>query len=239
MATSPGLVAVMLALGLGLRHAVEPDHLAAVSNLVASDVEPGRRPFRAARRSILWGLWWGAGHTLALLAVGVALFALRAVLPGRVDDIFELTVAATLLVLGARSLRRAAALGRSGPTHAHRHGGAEHAHAGPSDHVHVAGFTLARAPLVVGMLHGLAGSGALAATAMAAMPSLGSSVGWILLFGAGATFGMALAAGLGGGALAALARGRVAQRGLIAAAGLLSLALGVEKGWPLLVRLLS
>jgi high-affinity nickel-transport protein len=237
LAALSGITGGLLALSLGVGHAVEPDHLAAVSTLVADLRGAGRR----VRRAALLGLSWGAGHTLAILAVGLALGGLRATIPGRLDDLFELVVAGTLLVLGGRAIVRAVRAGRSGPAHLHTHGagGVHHVHSGPSDHVHLGRVTLARQPLVVGLLHGLAGSGALAASAFAAIPNHAASFAFLLLFGAGATIGMAGAAALGGLLSARLAAGRRASIALVAVAGVLSLALGAVKGWPLALRLLS
>src|SRR3954452_12747153 len=94
---------------LGMRHALEPDHLAAVSTLVSHE----RSGFRAA-----WlGVCWGVGHTLALVVVAAALVALRAEMPAAVANLFELLVAAMLIALGLRAIVMAARQAR-----AHRHG---------------------------------------------------------------------------------------------------------------------
>src|SRR5438874_6601892 len=69
---------------LGMRHALEPDHLAAVSTLVADE--------RKSTRALLLGVCWGVGHTIALVAVGVVLIVLRAQLSARLTDLFELGV---------------------------------------------------------------------------------------------------------------------------------------------------
>ncbi len=217
------LTGSLLALALGVRHSMEPDHLAAVSTIVAE---------RRGRRAAAQGAAWGLGHTLALLAIGGVLLLARRGLPERIDDALECVVALTLLYLGARAIGRAVDRG-GGPVHAHAHGGTSHQHAGPSDHVHLAGWTLARRPLVVGLLHGLAGSGALTALAM---PSLGSGMWFLFCFGLGAMAGMALLCGLAG---LALGRLRGSARWLLGGAGMLSLILGLIKGWPLTLRLLG
>jgi hypothetical protein len=200
------LTAGLLALTLGMRHAVEPDHLAAVSTLVA---EQG-----GGRRAALLGAWWGVGHTLALLALGGLLLAVRVHISGRLDDLFELAVAGTLLVLGARALRRA-----------HRAEAPHHQHRGR--------------PLVVGVVHGLAGTGALTALVLGSMPSVGSGLWFMTWFGLGAIVGMALLAGLAGLAVRRLTLSPRAQARLGVAAGALSLGFGLVKGWPLAVRLLG
>ena len=216
----------LLALALGLRHAVEPDHLAAMSTLVAG----GR-----GKRALRLGAAWGLGHSLSLLVVGVTLASIRARAPGRFDDVFELAVAILLLGLGARSLMRAFTVGAA---HAHDHAH-DHDHDGAPAHVHLGPLTVARAPLLVGVMHGLAGSGALTVSAMASMPSVGASIWFLACFGLGAMAGMSLITGLGGIAVEKLARAPKAASALLVLAGTLSLALAVQRGWPLAQRLFA
>src|SRR5213594_2970714 len=85
---------------LGMRHALEPDHLAAVSTLIARE--------RSGYRAALLGVWWGLGHTLSLLLVGAALVILRAEMPASVSDVFEFLVALMLITLGLRAVYLAA-----------------------------------------------------------------------------------------------------------------------------------
>src|SRR5580765_6195802 len=114
---------------LGMRHALEPDHLAAVSTMVTDE----RSSYRAA-----WlGACWGLGHTLALVAVGAVLVVLRAEMPARVADVFELFVAFMLIALGVRAIYQAAMQGNAGPVHAHHHGRMVHAHHTGAAHVHI------------------------------------------------------------------------------------------------------
>jgi hypothetical protein len=225
----------LFALALGVRHAVEPDHLAAVSSLVAE----GSLAPRSARGAALLGAWWGLGHTLSLFVLGGALFALRTQVSTRLDDAFELAVAATLLFLGARAINRARTTGTRGAAHDHHHGAHHHLHSGPQAHVHVGRLTLASRPLFVGLVHGIAGSGALAALAMASMPSLGAGLWFLAWFGLGAAMGMALLAGLAGLALHRAVGSTRGHAVLVGAAGALSLVFGLVKGWPLAVRILS
>lgn len=216
----------LLGVVLGMRHALEPDHLTAVSALVTEE--------RGARRGALLGVAWGAGHTLALLAVGVALALLEAEMPARLAVAFELGVSAMLVALGARNLARAWRLGREGPVRRHAHGGRAHAHAGGLPHVHLGSVALARRPLLIGVVHGLAGSGSLTALVLAGLPSTGARLLYIGLFGLGSAAGMALLSGLAGWPLARLAREPRAARGVLWATGLLSAGLGVLSGARLL-----
>jgi ABC-type nickel/cobalt efflux system permease component RcnA len=219
----------LLGVLFGMRHACEPDHLAAISTLVAEE--------RSARRGLLLGLFWGLGHTAALLAVAVALTLLRAGLPAKVADVFELGVALMLLALGARALARAE--GSAGPRKLHAHGGTRHEHEASAGHVHLGRWTLAGRPLVVGIVHGLAGSGALTAVALASLPSSGARLAYVALFGFGSILGMAALSGLVGWPLAHFGRRPAAARALAASTGLFSIGLGVFWGWPLAARILA
>jgi hypothetical protein len=223
------LTGCLLGLWLGARHALDPDHLAALSTLVADE----RRPRTAA----LLGTVWGLGHTLALFAVGALLLGLRTEMSSSTAAAAELAVAAMLVLLGARNIARALSARGRGHAGRHRHGGLEHSHGGPVDHVHVGGWTLARRPLLIGLVHGLAGSGGLTALAMAGMPTPGSALLFVAIFGAGSIAGMALISGLAGLSMDRLLRGERAQTILIGSTGALSLIVGIVWGWPMAAQL--
>jgi hypothetical protein len=215
------LLGLLWGLAQGMRHALEPDHLAAVSTLVAER--------RTARSAASYAAAWGLGHALVLLAFGGALLVVQAHLPVRVAAIFELAVAVMLVVLGVRALRRAIVHGGGEPVE-HVHGHGAHSHAGPADHVHVHGFTLARRPLIVGCIHGLAGSGALAALVMPQMKSVALGLLYMTVYGGGAALGMAMLAGVVGLPLARLVRTRRGVPLLLGTTGALSLLLGIVWG---------
>ncbi|HTE49887.1 MAG TPA: hypothetical protein VK698_03375 [Kofleriaceae bacterium] len=219
----------LVGLLLGMRHALEPDHLAAISTLVSD------RPSRL--RGVFLGASWGVGHTASLLLVGMVLAVFDARMPDRLAIVFELAVAVMLIGLGLRAIRRAFVEGRSGVLGAHDHGDHRHVHGGPADHVHVAGWTLATRPLLIGLVHGLAGSGALTALVVAELPDAASRLTYILLFGLGSVVGMASLSGLIGWPLASLSRNRRALRILSGATGLLSAVVGVLWGLPLVLEL--
>src|SRR4051794_18908361 len=106
---------------LGMRHALEPDHLVAVSTLVSQE----RNGYKAA-----WlGMCWGIGHTLALVIVAAALIALRAEMPARVGTAFELLVAVMLIALGVRAIATAVRQGAFAGRHQHSHRLLVHSHA--------------------------------------------------------------------------------------------------------------
>jgi len=212
---------------LGMRHALEPDHLAAVTTMVADE----RRGVRAA-----WlGACWGVGHTLTLIVAGAVLVVLRAEMPASVANAFELLVATMLVGLGVRAIYLAARDGRNGPTRVHRHLLITHAHPGVSAHVHVGRWTLARRPLIVGAVHGLAGSGALTALVLATLPSTAARLTYIALFGVGSTIGMAALSGALGWPLARLTEHRTLSRAVSVSVGCFSMLLGVWWGYRVLV----
>ena len=214
---------------LGMRHALEPDHLAAVSTLVSGE--------RSGYKAALLGVCWGIGHTCALVFVGIAVVGLRAELPARLSDIFELGVAFMLVGLGLRAIYIAARHGSDGPMHAHQHGGIVHRHAAVPAHVHLGPWTLARRPLIVGAVHGLAGSGALTALVLTTLPSTAARLSYLALFGLGSTIGMAALSGLLGWPIARLGAHRAVARGVSLFVGTLSTMLGVAWGYPLLARI--
>lgn len=213
------LVASVLGLLQGVRHALEPDHLAAVSTLAHE--RPG------ARGGFWLGASWGVGHTLSLVLVGGTLAALGARLPERWSAGFELVVGLMLVGLGLRAIVHAAREGREGAHHLHAHGDVLHAHAAPEAHVHAGRWTLSSRPLVIGVVHGLAGSGALSALVIAELPDTASRLGFIALFGCGSVLGMAVLTALVGTPLARLRQaGRWAAR-VMGLVGVLSVGLGL------------
>jgi ABC-type nickel/cobalt efflux system permease component RcnA len=180
---------LLLGLLLGMRHALDADHLAAVATLVTRS--------RSVGQTLLQGVAWGAGHTLTLLLFGGAVLVLGLVLPEPAALALELAVGVMLVVLGAELLYR---LWRGRVHfHAHRHadGAAHfhaHAHAGeslhdPDRHEHDHGFPL-RA-LLVGMVHGMAGSAALILLSLETLRTPAWGLVYIALFGLGSIAGMA------------------------------------------------
>ncbi|HUS28980.1 MAG TPA: hypothetical protein VMZ53_10725 [Kofleriaceae bacterium] len=225
-------LAIILGLLVGARHAFEPDHLAAISTLVTSPRSP-RSASISTRSGLFLGLLWGLGHTIALLGVGVALVLAGGLLPTRIGNAFELAVAGMLVILGARAIVRGVR-NKEGRTGVHHHGGVAHAHAGAHDHVHLGDRAYAWRPLTIGIVHGLAGSGALTALAFAELPTTSARIIYMLLFGIGSVAGMTLATGVTGTVLARLSRGDNAQRVLAIATGSVSCICGVLWALPLL-----
>jgi high-affinity nickel-transport protein len=207
------LAVTVLGFFLGMRHAADPDHVIAVTTIVSRHGSP----LRAAVVGVLWGI----GHTCTILVVGAGIVLLGWVIPPRVGLSLELAVGVMLIGLGLVNLRavvreaRAAAARREHSAevvhaHAHAHGDYVHTHLhghGPDQHPHGPEDTpLARLdrmlgglrpyevlrPLIVGVVHGLAGSAAVALLVLTAIGSGGWAVAYLLLFGLGTVVGMML-----------------------------------------------
>ena len=232
---------------LGMRHATDADHVIAVSTIVTRA--------RGTRSAAMIGAVWGVGHTLTILIVGAGIILLGWVIPARVGLSLELSVGIMLIILGFMNLRGILTRLPAGPathSHAHSHGDYVHTHAhghDPESHSHNAdqtpvawldghlgrlgAYQLVR-PLVVGVVHGLAGSAAVALLVLATIPSPAWAIAYLLVFGLGTVAGMMLIT-----ALIALptayAAGRQAawQRGLRLASGLVSLGFGLFLAWQI------
>jgi high-affinity nickel permease len=165
--TVDALVALAIAAALGLRHASDPDHLVAVTSLVAAD---GGDTRGAARL----GFWWGVGHAGTLLVVGLPLIFLKSSLPEWLEAGAERAVGVVILLLALRVIVKWLRGDYRVERHAHEddqpHGSAQrHLQRGPT-HRHLR----VRSPhqaLSIGMLHGLAGTGAVVLLLIAALPS--------------------------------------------------------------------
>jgi sulfite exporter TauE/SafE len=210
---------------LGLKHAVEADHLAAVSAIVSER--------KSLWSSSLVGGLWGIGHTLALLVAGVAVIMFHFEIGERTERALEFTVGLMLVALGANALRKLARGGRL-HLHVHRHGGREHIHPHvhdgapePDPHTHH-GLRLGPRPLFVGLIHGLAGSGALTLLVLSTISSPAVGLLYLAVFGVGSAGGMMLMSALFGLPVyltaARFTRAHLAVRGL---SGLFSLGLGL------------
>ena len=185
---TPSILAV-LAIGglLGLRHAFEPDHLAAVSTLATRP--GGRRLWSAGRLGLIWGL----GHTVTVGAVALLIIALGVRLPAGLWPAAELVVAGLLILLGTLVIWRYVR-GRW-HMHAHAHAAAAphfhlHSHAADPSHGHTHAVVDGRRSLGFGIAHGLAGSGAIAALLVAAVPDTVSRLFYFAAFSAGTIVGM-------------------------------------------------
>jgi high-affinity nickel-transport protein len=211
------LTAALLGFVLGLRHASDPDHVIAVSAIVARH----RRAFLAS-----WiGVAWGLGHAATVLAAGALLIALDVAVSDSVAASLEGAVGVVLVALGVGNLRTA----RNGALHAHDEAEAFDAEGGTAR-------AMIRA-FGVGLVHGLAGSAAVALLALAAMPTPAAAFAYLAVFGLGTIGGM-LAISLGVGApLAWVGTTPRARRWIVAGSGALSMGFGAWIVWETVSRL--
>jgi len=215
------LVVLLLAFALGLRHASDPDHLVAVSTLVADTRG------RAARAAARLGAAWGLGHATTLLAFGLPVLFVRSYLPRVVEQSAEALIGVIIIVLSVRLLVR----WRRGAyhVHLHAHDGHRHvhvhSHARERDHAHGHAVRTPAQAFAIGLVHGTAGSAGVAVLLIAAIPSTTLACVALLVLVAGCTVSMTLLSAAVGGALnAATARRRLARA--IPALGSLALAFG-------------
>ena len=181
-------VVVLVAFLLGLRHASDPDHLVAVSTLVAGTRE------RATRAAARLGAAWGAGHATTLLLFGLPMLVLRSYLPAVVEAAAETLIGAVIVVLAVRLLVR----WRRGAFHAHvhEHAGSRHAHlhshAAAPGHRHAHVLRSPAQAFAIGLVHGTAGSGAVAVLIVVAVPGRALAMLALLVLAAGTALSMTM-----------------------------------------------
>jgi high-affinity nickel permease len=241
----------ILAVGffLGMRHATDPDHVIAVTTIVTNQ--------RDKARAALIGAFWGMGHTVTIFVVGAAIILFDLVIPVRVGLSMELSVAVMLIILGvvnvvgflrARPDVTPAADGAIDRekiihSHPHSHGGIIHTHshlhhgeAGATERVSLGWLDRAFGrvgvyqylrPFIIGVVHGLAGSAAVALLVLPTIRNVRWAVAYLLIFGVGTIAGMMLITMSIASAFALMGKGRqkFSQR-LALASGLLSLGFG-------------
>lgn len=247
----------IIALGffLGMRHAVDPDHVIAVSTIVS------RQPSLARSAGI--GMFWGIGHTLTIFLVGAAIILFNLVIPPRIGLSMELSVGIMLILLGAmnvagflRSMPASASLPAPPSVihaHPHSHGDYVHIHPhghSPESHPHQPEQTpLARLdrifgklgvyqslrPLVVGIVHGLAGSAAVALLVLTTIRNTRWALAYLLVFGMGTIAGMMLITLSLASTLRFVGKGPAFSRRLALASGVLSLAFGLVVAYQICV----
>jgi high-affinity nickel-transport protein len=243
----------IIALGffLGMRHATDPDHVIAVSTIVSRQ--------RGILKGALMGAFWGLGHTLTIFIVGAAIIWFQIVIPARVGLSMELSVGLMLIVLGAFNV---VSFTRSIPStadssegfvhsHPHRHGGFVHSHShghNPERHSHddfatkkldscaarIAGYKQIR-PLLIGIVHGLAGSAAVALLVLVTIHDPRWAIAYLLVFGLGTIAGMVIITAAMSSAFRLVKTQQVFRR-LTLASGVLSLAFGVIVAYQICFR---
>jgi ABC-type nickel/cobalt efflux system permease component RcnA len=247
--TITSLPIIVLGLLLGMRHATDPDHVIAVATIVARQ--------RTAWGAALIGSLWGIGHTVTITIVGAVIIIFEVVIPPRLGLAMEFSVALMLVLLGTLSLTGLLGRVTQGLTpaptpdrgvHDHPHGHDDYVHAHPHGHAPDAhghaesGTPLSRLdrlfggigvyqavrPLIVGLVHGLAGSAAVALLVLATIRDPLWAVAYLLLFGVGTIVGMMLVtAAIGLPFVFTAGRSVKIHRYLGLASGVLSLAFGL------------
>jgi hypothetical protein len=248
-ANAAPLAIALLGLVLGMRHATDPDHVIAVTTILSRE----HRLTAATRIGVIWGL----GHTLTVLLVGAAIIIFKIAIPARLGLAMEFAVAIVLILLGvgsAAGLVRNATARLRGDTsrdvglivhaHAHTHGGATHAH----PHVHASRHEVAhedhriavdalptfatRRPLLssfaVGLVHGLAGSAAIALLVLSAIPQPLWATLYLAIFCVGTIIGMGLiTTAIATPFMLASRRASWIRQSLVTGSGLLSFGFGL------------
>lgn len=214
---------LLLGFVIGLRHALEADHVAAVAVLTTRA--------RSFSQAVPVGVMWGLGHTLTLFVFAGLVMASGNLVPENVAGWLEAAVGVMLVLLGGDVIRRL--IRDRVHFHAHTHAGENshfHAHSHKTrqthSHDHVRGLSL-RA-LLVGMMHGMAGSAALVLLTAQSVGGPGAGLLYIAVFGVGSIFGMAVLSAVIAVPLRYTATSMTwAYSGLSAVMGLFSVGLGV------------
>ncbi|HTC42573.1 MAG TPA: hypothetical protein VK703_13425 [Candidatus Acidoferrales bacterium] len=244
-----GFAILVIGFFLGMRHATDPDHVIAVSTIVSRE--------RSLAKAGLIGALWGLGHTITIVLVGAAIILFNVVIPTRIGLTMEFTVGLMLILLGILNLsgvtkwlseKFSSAHPRLTGEHAHVHEHESHLHyhwhshapaqehhgdslpvpkwtANPVSHL---GWFHSLRPLFVGIVHGLAGSAAVALLVLSTIHNPRWGVFYLLVFGVGTIAGMMLiTAAMALPFTYASARFAWLNRGLIVGSGVLSLCFGL------------
>jgi high-affinity nickel-transport protein len=247
---------VLIGFFLGMRHATDPDHVIAVTTIVTQQ--------RKLSRAALIGAFWGVGHTLTIFVVGAAIIFFNLVIPARLGLSMELAVGVMLVILGVANIASflkavpgQAEAERGAPivhNHSHSHGNLEHTH----PHVHFAGshshqvrsaslsgldgsmgrFAIYQQlrPLLIGIVHGLAGSAAVALLVLSTIRNPNWAVAYLLVFGIGTIAGMmVITMGIAGTLNAVGNRYSKLARHMGLASGVISLAFGLVVAYQICV----
>ena len=168
----------------GVRHAFDADHVAAVSTFAAKN--------NSIRESSLLGMFWGFGHTISLLLIGLIILLLKITIPKNVSLSLEFVVGVMLVVLGINTIL---AINKNKiHLHKHKHGQEEHIHfhSHKTTKKHYHEHLPFHQSLFVGLIHGLAGSAALSLLVLTTIKSIWIGMAYILVFGIGSIIGMML-----------------------------------------------
>jgi len=209
---------------IGIKHALEPDHVIAVSTIASHTKKLGK--------ASLAGIFWGSGHTLTLLVVGMLLIFLKGAIPEKWAMSLEFIVGIMLVYLGWTSILSFRKKKAQLPLflHSHDHGGYSHRHwFAPGlelEAAHEEGRKSLAKSAVIGMVHGLAGSAAMVLLTMSTVQTQWEGLLYILVFGAGTIVGMLLSTTIIGIPFVLSARNISLNAALTRLTGLISIAFG-------------
>jgi ABC-type nickel/cobalt efflux system permease component RcnA len=222
------LFILLTGLGLGFTHALDPDHVVAVTTLVCNN--------KSLRKSISSAIVWGLGHTVVLLIAGLLVLALKIVIPDSLISVFEVVAGVLLVILGAWVIRPLVAEKMHGHTHEnhdhhHDHGHTHdhpHPHTHEHPHPHEHGHYHLHKSAFTGAIQGLGGSAAIMLVTLTTVSSLELGLIFILIFGLGVITSMACIAGLVGSIIAYTAANlEKVHRIIVAATGSASIIIGI------------
>ena len=165
---------------LGIKHALDADHIAAVSTIVARN--------KSIKESSLLGMFWGFGHTIALLVMGLIILLLKITIPEKVALSFEIIVGIMLVILGISVMMQII----KDKIHIHKHKHRKDSHFHFHSHRYIKNHSHTHKSLYIGILHGLAGSAVLSLLVLSTINSIWLGLLYILIFGTGSILGMML-----------------------------------------------
>lgn len=237
--TQVGFFSPLLVMGLGLvvgiQHAFEPDHIAAVSTQISKSKLTKKSTSQLIRQSItkssVLGAIWGAGHTTTLVLIGFLVYALAITIQNQIFSGLEFAVGMMLVFLGITTILDKKIQFKHKHPHQHKDGTMhldEHNH-NDSNHGHT------HKSYLIGLIHGLAGSGSLVVLTAVTFDNVGMMLGFIVIFGVGSMIGMTLVGSLMGIPLAFGNRFTSIQKIFRCLTGMFSLVIGFnimyQIGW--------
>ncbi|MGQ0606145.1 MAG: high frequency lysogenization protein HflD [Candidatus Nitrosotenuis sp.] len=230
------LLVIGLGVSIGLQHAFEPDHVAAVSTQVLRGKQMTKSTKQLIKsgtlHSSVLGALWGAGHTTTLVLMGLLAYSLAVRIEQNVFSSLELVVGMMLIFLAVTTILNKKLI-RLRHRHPHQHEDGsihydEHNH-GDTNHRHT------HKSYLIGCMHGLAGSGSLVVLTAATLNSVGMVLGFILIFGIGSIIGMALISGMMGIPFALSSKALKISKITRYAAGIFSLVIGTNIVYQIII----
>jgi ABC-type nickel/cobalt efflux system permease component RcnA len=215
---------------LGLKHALDADHIVAVSTIVSEH--------KSITKSSLIGTFWGLGHTVSLFLIGLVVILLRLVIPPKLALLMEFGVAVMLVFLGASIIWKFLR-SKKVHFHAHEHDGVTHTHihlheGNEETHRHNHLIKFGSKPFLVGLVHGVAGSAALMLLVLTTIPSPLAGLLYIVIFGVGSIGGMLVMSSLIGLPFVFTANRFVnINQAVKVIAGISSITFGIFLGWEI------